>query len=405
MNKGMFADDDGVNDYLDSAPDWGEAWQPETGPPARTPSRTALPVERFNEIEPVLSGLWLIKRILPSQGLALIYGHPGSGKSFFALDMAFHIALGWDWQGRKVKQGAVIYVGAEGVNGLRNRMVAFRLHHQIDEAVPITLVPCPINLQDPEADVSRLVDTIRAEIEHHGFDAALIVIDTLSKTFGAGKENTDDMATYVANCDRVATEFRCCVMPVHHRPKDAESTEPRGHSSLRGGVDTIILIESGRTKRAEVKKQKDGEDNERFLFNLRPIELGEDEDGEPVTSCVVQATDRDLTPSADPFAKAVGRLSTKNRLAYDQLGEAIEQSGQPLPIEIPDTEIDRNRVGKVVEFERWRDKSISAAGTEAGQSRDTAKRTFNRSVEKLQSEGIVRVWNQWAWITHHIAGT
>ncbi|MBA4755859.1 MAG: hypothetical protein H2050_13615 [Sphingobium sp.] len=191
-------------------------------------------------------------------------------------------------------------------------------------------------------------------------------------------------------------------MPVHHRPKDAESIEPRGHGSLKGGVDTVILIEAGKTKCAEVTKQKDGEIGDKFLFNLGVVELGTDEDGEAVTSCVIEHTETNLNPIVSPFAQAVGKLSVGNRLVYDQLGELIEAVGEPVPADIPDTEINRNWVCRVTSLEAWRDKSISAAGTEAGHSRDSGKRAFNRALPALRKAGIVRVWNDWAWITHQL---
>lgn len=73
-----------------------------------------LPVEWCEEITPRLNSLWLIKRTLPQKGVALIYGHPSSGKSFLALDIAMHVALGWDWNGLRVRKGLVVYVAAEG---------------------------------------------------------------------------------------------------------------------------------------------------------------------------------------------------------------------------------------------------------------------------------------------------
>lgn len=367
-----------------------------------------LPVEWGEEIEPQLSNLWRVKGVLPLIGIALTYGHPGSGKSFFALDIAMHVALGWNWNGRITRQGLVVYVGAEGQQGLRNRIVAFRSHHGIQGRLPFALVPCPIDLQDPKADVRRLADVVRAAAARYGVEVAMIIVDTISKTFGSGKENTDDMASYVANCGWLSSEFLCCVMPIHHRPKDAESTDPRGHSSLKGGMDTVILIEAGKTKRARITKQKDGEDGEQFLFNLRAIELGQDEDGDPVTSCIVEMTDVDSSPTIDPFARAVAKLSTGNRLIYDQLGEVISASGFAPPPSIPATEIHRIRVGKVALLDDWRDKSISAAGTEAGHNRDTGKRAFNRALNALKIAGVVRVWNEWAWITYALpdhAGT
>lgn len=374
----------------------------EVHPSAPTRLPEPLPVEWFADIKPQLDGMWLIKRLLPSQGLALVYGHPGSGKSFFALDIALHVSLGWEWASRRVKQGLVVYVGAEGGAGLRNRLAAFRIQHTIEGEIPFALIPTPIDMQDPNADTGRLAETVRAAALKSGATPALVIIDTLSKTFGGGKENTDDMATYIANCQRIASEFDCLVMPVHHRPKDAESIEPRGHGSLKGGVDTVILIEAGKTKCAEVTKQKDGEIGEKFLFNLSVVELGVDEDGDAVTSCVVEHTATNMNLVASPFAQAVGKLSVGNRLVYEQLGELIEAAGEPVPADIPDTEINRSWVCRVVSLEAWRDKSISAAGTEAGHNRDSGKRAFNRALPALRKAGIARVWNDWAWITHQL---
>jgi hypothetical protein len=364
-----------------------------------------LPVEWCEEIEPQLEGLWLVKRLLPQVGLALLYGHPGCGKTFLGLDLSMHCALGWPWNGRAVRKGLVVYVAAEGQRGLKNRIYAFRQHHRIDGPIPLALIPAPIDLQAPDADRARLAATIQIAAKRYGEPPVLIAVDTISKTFGAGKENTDDMALFVANCGWLASEFACCLLAIHHRPKNAESSEPRGHSSLKGGLDTVVLVEGGPTKRATVTKQRDADAGEAILFNLRSVDLGVDEDGEPVTTCVVEPTDIDLSPSVDPFARAVAKLSPGARLVYDELGEILKAEGTAVPDAIPDAEIDRSRVAKVASLEAWRDKSISAAGTASGHSRDTGKRTFNRHLESLRSKGIVRVWNEWAWITFAIGGT
>ena len=82
-------------------------------------------------------------------GMALIYGSPGAGKSFLALDIALRIAAGWTIDGRAVKQGPVIYVAAEGQTGMRNRIAAFEKHFAIETRLPFVLVPCAVDLLDP----------------------------------------------------------------------------------------------------------------------------------------------------------------------------------------------------------------------------------------------------------------
>ena len=55
-----------------------------------------------------------------------------------------------------------------------------------------------------------------------------------------------------------------------------------------GAADTVIQChKDGDTHRAVIEKQKDGQDNILLPFALDQVELGEDEDGEPITSCVV----------------------------------------------------------------------------------------------------------------------
>lgn len=373
---------------------------------------TPLPIVWFDDVEPAIDSLWLVKKLLPMTGLALIYGHPGCGKSFFALDLSFHIALGRDWCGLRVEQGLVIYIAAEGQAGLRNRITAFRNVHRLDAGVPFVLIPMAIDLHDPAADTGKLIETVRAAEKQAGMKAALVVVDTLSKTMGGGKENTDDMATYVANCGRVASEFQCLVMPVHHRPKDSENSDPRGHGSLRGGVDTIILVEAGAPKRARVTKQKDGEDGDTFRFNLRSIELGIDRDGDQVTSCICEYPSADAAPAADPVAQAQARLSDGQALALRFLGDAIATRGYAVPAEIPGDVINTDKVGKVVALSDWRDMFVAANRTGAGypadvdpgqgpdKSADTPRRTFGRYVSRLQVLDLVRVWEDHAWLTH-----
>lgn len=351
-----------------------------------------LPLEWASTMEAQLTALWLIKNLLPAQGIALIYGHPGCGKSFVAIDFAFHVALGWPWNERRVRKGLVVYVGAEGVNGLRNRMVAFRKANSLDgQRIPLALIPTPIDMQAPDADTPRLIEAIReAASTYGGQEPVLVVIDTLSKTFGAGKENTDDMATYVANCQRVASEFRCCVMPVHHRPKDAESAEPRGHSSLKGGVDTVLLIESGTPRRISVTKQKDAEIADDMAFNLRSVDLGHDEDGDPVTSCVIEITD------AAPRTPKGAKLAPGPSLALAALERAIREDGQFAPANIPD---DLARPGvsfKVATLKDWQTLATIAMA-DPDKSADTIARTFRRNREKLQALKVVHVHGDYAW--------
>lgn len=109
----------------------------------------------------------LIKGIIPRAALLVIWGPPMSGKSFWTFDVALRVALGWEYRGRRVKQGTVVYLYLEGQQNFGKRKAAFLLHHPgIDEkAVPFHLIAVPIDLV---RDVHELI----AAIERHRWPRA-----------------------------------------------------------------------------------------------------------------------------------------------------------------------------------------------------------------------------------------
>ena len=67
---------------------------------------------------------WLIKDVMESKSIGMLFGAPASAKSFIAMDIAFCIATGIDWNGNKTKHGNVVYLAGEGSNGLGMRFKA-----------------------------------------------------------------------------------------------------------------------------------------------------------------------------------------------------------------------------------------------------------------------------------------
>ena len=72
---------------------------------------------------------YVVKGWLLAGQISMIVGPSNVGKSFLALDIAHHTALGKSWHGRRVNGGEVLYIAAEGGTGLRNRVEAVRKHN------------------------------------------------------------------------------------------------------------------------------------------------------------------------------------------------------------------------------------------------------------------------------------
>lgn len=241
---------------------------------------------------------WFIKGFLPRAQLAILFGPSGSGKSFLAFDLCAAIARGLEtWNGKRVTKGRVAYLVAEGVPGFRQRIKAYRAEHaikgsDIDMTIIAGVVP---NLTD-EASVARL----KADMKAFGpYD--LIVFDTFAQvTSGANENSGEEMSTALKHCREISQVCGAMSLLVHHSGKD-DTKGARGWSGLKAAADVELEVKrdkDGAQRSVTITKMKDGEDNNAQGFKLRTVVMGKDEDGDDITSCVVEYND------AGPVTKA-----------------------------------------------------------------------------------------------------
>lgn len=233
-----------------------------------------------------------VESLLVCEAMSVVYGPSNCGKTFFASDIAMHVATARRWRDREVEQGGVLYVAAEGARGIRNRVLAYKQHNNVDH-IPMGIIGNSINLLDPEGDVDTLINTIKVQAQKYR-SIDLIVIDTLARVMAGGNENTaEDMGKLVVNCDRIRHATGAHVMVIHHSGKNA-AAGARGSSALRAATDTEIEIEkNGAVSCATVTKQRELEVEGTFAFQLQVIELGTNHRGKPITSCVVEPCEPD----------------------------------------------------------------------------------------------------------------
>jgi len=226
---------------------------------------------------------WRVKGLLPETGLASVYGPSGSGKSFFIIDLIANIALGEAFYGHKVSPCPVIYVPLEGTGGVPNRIKAYEMH--FSKRLPDTFRIVTERISLLTTDAERFAEAIK----QNGFQNGVIVIDTLNQASPEADENTSsDMGTIIKNAQILQKMTNSLVILVHHTGKDA-SRGARGHSSFFAALDAGIELKKTQSGREwMVSKSKDGEDGISHPFKLMQVLLGKDEDGDDITSCVVQ---------------------------------------------------------------------------------------------------------------------
>jgi hypothetical protein len=259
------------------------------GKPKRPKRRFHL--KRFGEIKPATKPNYLIKGILPRVGLAVVWGEPKCGKSFWTFDAVMHVVLNWQYRGRKVQPGPAVYCALEGGVGFSRRVEAWRQQYLLTdhEDPPFYLLDVPLDLI---ADHKELIETIKEQLGDEG-PPAVVTIDTLNRALAGSENKPEDMAKFIRAADAIYTEFGCLVVIVHHC--GVEGMRPRGHTSLPGADDAQIKVsrDSNGTGiiTTTVEYMKDDEAGATVLSRLERVEIGPDDDGDEMSSCVIVACD------------------------------------------------------------------------------------------------------------------
>ena len=273
-------------------------------PPAPAPRTTVRRLSQFANSEHRGPG-YLVKGLLQRRTYAELYGQPGQGKTFVALDMAYHVAAAKPWLGRKVHAGVVLYLAYEGIGGMVKRAQALRQKYG-DKDVPLYIAGAGFNLRD-QAGRLALASTL-AELPEK---PVLIVVDTFARALMGGDENSaQDVGAFNSAIAALIESTGACVAIIHHSGKD-KSKGARGSSALLGAIDTEIEIDEGAIT---ARKQRDIELADPIGFKLIPMVVGLDEDGDEMTSCVIE-------PNEVGNDRPQGRLTGNAKRGFEVLCE------------------------------------------------------------------------------------
>tara|TARA_R100001143_G_C3360997_1_gene135675 strand:- start:8652 stop:10568 length:1917 start_codon:yes stop_codon:yes gene_type:complete len=312
---------------------------------------------------------WLVEGLVPQADLAMMYGPPGAGKSFAALDLAFCIANGFTWFNRATKIGTVVWVAAEAAGSMRNRAKAYA------QAKGVALDKCDLwimeqtmTFMDPD-DAAGLMACVTEK------QPSLIIVDTLAAASGGANENSgEDMNVVLDNCRKLHEATGALVMLVHHTGKDT-SRGARGWSGLKGAMHTelsVYQIEGSATRMMESTKQRDSADGEKFPFRLQVVPIGMD----GTESCVVETLDEVLIDSND----IKNRLRGNQKLIFQVVFELSDEDDPQVPIQ------------------DVYDQAIPRLPPPDSSKRDRRAEVVKRAVEKLHENGYLTVRNGYVTI-------
>jgi len=270
---------------------------------------------------------WLLHKMLPAEGVAVLYGRWKTFKSFIALDLGVAIAGGEPWAGRKTKKGIVVYIACEGGHGLTKRIAAYKGKRGLTD-IDLYLGTVRPNLGTRPSDVEELVAAIRELLGDSV--PVLVVIDTLARTLSDKDENTEGMRHFANNAEDISAQFGCLVLAVHHEGA-SDTGRMRGGTTLdAASVATWHIKRPNRralTCTIEVQDAKDSESGFSMSAQLARFEFGEEHDDERESTLIVDAVE-DAAAAADDEEEKRAPSIPRNQAAFmTAVEQALERYG------------------------------------------------------------------------------
>jgi KaiC/GvpD/RAD55 family RecA-like ATPase len=213
-----------------------------------------------------------------------------------------HMAAGLPtWANQKAVPSSVVYLAGEGHQGLKGRIAAWKHCHQVGKLnMWLSKEGCDLNTL---TGYNKVVEAIQSL----SIVPKVIVVDTLHRFLQGDENSSQDTKTMLDACANLMAKFNCTVLLVHHTGVSEEAQHrARGSSAWRGALDIEISIAPAKDNQPMQiiqRKSKDAELAEPLVCELMSIEIPNwfDEDGEPVTSAVIQISDKVVVQKSNKF--------------------------------------------------------------------------------------------------------
>lgn len=353
---------------------------PEGGSDVRRERFTFLSAEELWALPPIT---WRLQSVLPTTGLAALFGPSGSGKSFLVLDLANAIAQGTErWFGLRTVAAPVLYCALEGEAGIAKRLSAWQTQRQQQPCPLLRFMTQPFSIVD---DAGALADAVQAA----NATGCMVILDTLNRAApGLDENDSKDMGRLIHAAKALQTKTGGLVLLVHHTGKDV-SRGLRGHSSLLASLDACMEVSrDGAARSWRVAKSKDGEDGAVHHFRLDTVMLGTDEFGDPISSCVVTPIQHTAADSDGPERPIGGNQRVVFSGLQELLASGSVRLAGPIPACVPD--------GVPAILLEDAVQALAAQMTCETKRRTSRVRT---AIQGLVNRGVLHVMEGWLWVS------
>ncbi|MFC1607135.1 AAA family ATPase [Candidatus Latescibacterota bacterium] len=189
---------------------------------------------------------WIVKGIIPREGILILVAPPKAGKSLFILNIILDAVLGLNMLGTcdPCKIDKVLYIDLEdGKRRAKDRMGKILQGEPYPENLHFALVWPRIG--------NGGLEKLRDEIEKHGY--RLIVIDTFGKLQSPRKSANQYSYQHdikdINELREIATEYDIPIILIHHTRKQGSNDWidlVSGTHGIAGSADTLLFLERDR---------------------------------------------------------------------------------------------------------------------------------------------------------------
>ena len=194
--------------------------------------------------EPPKDPIMIVENLIPN-GLTLLAGQPGAGKSWFGVELAAAITNNMLFMGTlKVKEGPVVYVDLEA-----GPVTHARAWNKVNKE-RFYLLEGP-TMQDGSEATNFWTDWLLARRAAGLPDPVMVIFDSLSMVHGGDENSAEDMAPLMKKFRELGSLIPdAAIVIIHHSRKPPaqgmDLSSPifwvRGSSAIVAAVDTVIVL-------------------------------------------------------------------------------------------------------------------------------------------------------------------
>jgi len=333
-----------------------------------------------------LTSSYCVKGVIPANSVGSFYGDPGTAKTGLIIDLLAKIVAGKPWRGYRVKQAGGIYVALEGQQGIGRRIEAVRMAEpELGGKLPLWVWSGPLNLLE-RVTVDEFIRLARSLFEARNEQLGIVVIDTLFRATAGYDLKKSEVATgALAQIERIKTELGATVIVIAHKPRGGENIF--GSVAFDACFDFMFEVweNSGQLGFTNTK-QKDYERCVDGAFRTEQIELGLDQDGDPITSYAIR---HEGVPEKRVRKRPTGIVGHGLEVLEDMYCDDDWIMPRPSIREIP------NQIENVEKNDDWRDQCQKRGLTE---KKSAFRNAFSKTRRGLREGRWIGVSEDYVWL-------